>query len=66
MFITSKNKNLSNDMKIFGTCSIPLRTALVEKDYGSGVNLLNFATKIIFLDQLWMLAILVSISFYIT
>ncbi len=24
MFITSKNKYLSNDMKIFGTCSIPL------------------------------------------
>ncbi len=25
MFITSKNKYLSNDTKIFGTCSIPLR-----------------------------------------
>ncbi len=24
MFITFKNKYLSNDMKIFGTCSIPL------------------------------------------
>ncbi len=24
MFITSKTKYLSNDMKIFGTCSIPL------------------------------------------
>ncbi len=24
MFITSKNKYLSNDMNIFGTCSIPL------------------------------------------
>ncbi len=24
MFITSKNKYLSNDIKIFGTCSIPL------------------------------------------
>ncbi len=24
MFITSKNKYISNDMKIFGTCSIPL------------------------------------------
>ncbi len=24
MFITSKNKYLSNDMKIFGTCYIPL------------------------------------------
>ncbi len=24
MFITSKNQYLSNDMKIFGTCSIPL------------------------------------------
>ncbi len=28
MFITSKNKYLSNDMKIFGTCSIPLNTQL--------------------------------------
>ncbi len=26
MFITSKNKYLLNDMKIFGTCSIPLNT----------------------------------------
>ncbi len=26
MFIASKNKYLSNDMKIFGTCSIPLST----------------------------------------
>ncbi len=24
MFITSENKYISNDMKIFGTCSIPL------------------------------------------
>ncbi len=24
MFITSKKKYLSNDMRIFGTCSIPL------------------------------------------
>ncbi len=24
MFITSKNKYLSNDMNMFGTCSIPL------------------------------------------
>ncbi len=24
MFITSKNKYLLNDMKLFGTCSIPL------------------------------------------
>ncbi len=31
MFITSKNKYLSNDMKIFGTCSIPLR--LWESSY---------------------------------
>ncbi len=28
MFITSKNKYLSNDMKIFGTCSIPLINVL--------------------------------------
>ncbi len=28
MFITSKNKYLSSDMKIFGTCSIPLRNIL--------------------------------------
>ncbi len=26
IFITSKNKYLLNDMKIFGTCSIPLKT----------------------------------------
>ncbi len=31
MFITSKNKYLSNDMKIFGTCSIPLNVVDVTK-----------------------------------
>ncbi len=30
MFITSKNKYLSNDMKIFGTCSIPLKQTTVK------------------------------------
>ncbi len=30
MFITSKNKYLSNDMKIFGTCSIPLRRTIMK------------------------------------
>ncbi len=30
MFITSKNKYLSNDMKIFGTCSIPLNVEKCE------------------------------------
>ncbi len=34
MFITSKNKYLSNDMRIFGTCSIPLR-----KDDTCGIKL---------------------------
>ncbi len=38
MFITSINKYLSNDMKIFGTCSIPL-TDKVEthslQDFGN-------------------------------
>ncbi len=29
MFITSKNKFLSNDMKIFGTSSIPLTLILI-------------------------------------
>ncbi len=29
MFITSKNKYLSNDMKIFETCSIPLSNCTV-------------------------------------
>ncbi len=29
MFITSKNKYLSNDMKIFGICSIPLRLIII-------------------------------------
>ncbi len=28
MFITSKNKYLSNDMKLFGTCSIPLKSLI--------------------------------------
>ncbi len=32
MFITSKNKYLSNDMKIFGTCSIPLRQEQIYKN----------------------------------
>ncbi len=31
MFITSKNKYLSNDMKLFGTCSIPL-TSILNKE----------------------------------
>ncbi len=30
MFITSENKYLLNDMKIFGTCSIPLIYILYE------------------------------------
>ncbi len=30
MFITSKNKYISNDMKIFGTCSIPLTSHLLR------------------------------------
>ncbi len=35
MFITSKNKYLSNDMKIFGTCSIPLNVfSYVQIDEG--------------------------------
>ncbi len=29
MFITSKNKYLANDMKIFGACSIPLTSMLI-------------------------------------
>ncbi len=35
MFITSKNKYLSNDMKIFGTCSIPLRQGGGGQDFDS-------------------------------
>ncbi len=33
MFITSKNKYLSNDMNIFGTYSIPLTKYTVEVIY---------------------------------
>ncbi len=33
MFITSKNKYLLNDMKIFGTCSIPLNKLGVRISY---------------------------------
>ncbi len=36
MFITSKNKYLSNDMKIFGTCSIPLMLNWLENPKLSG------------------------------
>ncbi len=32
MFITSKNKYLSNDMKIFETCSIPLNWSHTKYD----------------------------------
>ncbi len=32
MFITSKNKYLSNDMKIFGTCSIPLMEMYTQRN----------------------------------
>ncbi len=42
MFITSKNKYLSNDMKIFGTCSIPL-TAVPRKSITS-INILCVMT----------------------
>ncbi len=31
MFIASKNKYLSNDMNIFGTCSIPLKQLYIER-----------------------------------
>ncbi len=31
MFITSKNKYLSNDMTIFGTCSIPLTSNITNE-----------------------------------
>ncbi len=31
MFIISKNKYLSNDMKIFGTCSIPLNSEKIRE-----------------------------------
>ncbi len=31
MFNTSKNKYLSNDMNIFGTCSIPLIATLLSR-----------------------------------
>ncbi len=34
MFITSENKYISIDMKIFGTCSIPLIKVDFEHDAG--------------------------------
>ncbi len=38
MFITSKNKYLSNDMKIFGTCSIPLNMDFPSQKKEEKVN----------------------------
>ncbi len=38
MFITSKNKYLSNDMKIFGTCSIPL---IIWQNYYQYLKIFN-------------------------
>ncbi len=32
MFTTSKSKYLSNDMNIFGTCSIPLTVGNIGKE----------------------------------
>ncbi len=53
MFITSKNKYSSNDMKIFGTCSVPLNyfndvfVAAMGKDY----NVLLDATRMTNVDK---------------
>ncbi len=44
MFITSKNKYLSNDMKIFGTCSIPLNIWYSQK----GLMTINAMKSLIF------------------
>ncbi len=44
MFITSKNKYLSNDMKIFGTCSIPL--TILEYDIFTDFRLHENFTQI--------------------
>ncbi len=38
MFITSKNKYLSNDIKIFGTCSIPLTSYLTYRKQKVVIN----------------------------
>ncbi len=38
MFITSKNKYLSNDMKIFETCSIPLILCVVDDIFADAVS----------------------------
>ncbi len=40
MFITSKNKYLLNDMKIFGTCSIPLIKELYK--YSQIIQTVNY------------------------
>ncbi len=46
MFITSKNKYVLNDMKIFGTCSIPLisRCASVLQNSSKSVMAKAFMT----------------------
>ncbi len=41
MFITSKNKYLSNDMKIFGTCSIPLMSTGIWYMWDTSVRVLD-------------------------
>ncbi len=39
MFITSKNKYLLNNMRIFGTCSIPLKKMVCGEVWPSGAQI---------------------------
>ncbi len=44
MFITFKNKYLSNDMKLFGTCSIPLNAIYIY--YSHKFSLMTYTFSI--------------------
>ncbi len=59
MFITSKNKYISNNMKIFGTCSIPLKKQYIFLGtiYSVG-NIMNlFVIQTILLYQIGLVVI---------
>ncbi len=47
MFITSKNKYLSNNMKIFGTCSIHLSSTNFFFERSENANQLNKIAMIV-------------------
>ncbi len=51
MFITSKNKYLSNDMTIFGTCSIPLNFRILVRGHWCN-QIVNFQKNIVQITSL--------------